>query len=301
MARVRRRVEVSGKAAASAVIALTWFTSVAFASDLLQGVTCVAPAPNPRSAGDLLLATEQYRWTFYKPEFRMRSQSFVASVLTPHTMPRRYDYEVPTLHTERRVLWKYPEFSCRYPIGALPNNCETVWRNVYADMPVLASERDHVVIDVPVWTWQDTTFNVEIPQWKWVEAPLTVSVSLVVAPESCDHFVGEAAGDFPTADGLRAGTVPVSAGESIDATRARLVAELAAVQAALDQGIANVDATIASIKAAGGDPANLVSGDGKNVDMFAIRASLVEQRESTRARFARMIADLDAHAAALPP
>jgi hypothetical protein len=276
------------------------FSSVAGASDVLEGVTCVAPAPNPPSAGNLLLATQQYRWSFYKPELRMRSQAFVARVLSPSTLPRRYDYEVPAFRTERRVLWKYPELSCRYPVGVLPNDCETVWRNVYADMPVLATERDHIVIDVPAWTWTDTTFYIEIPQWKWIEAPLTFSVPLVVAPESCARFVGEAAGGVPAGDSDRAGVVPVSTGASIDAKRARLGAELVAVQAALDQGIANVDTTIASIKAAGGDPANVMSGDGKSVDMFAVRASLVEQRENTRVRFARMIADLDAQAAALP-
>jgi hypothetical protein len=270
----------------------------AHAADSIGGVICVAPAASPPDAGKLMLATQQYRWTFYQADFRLRSEAVVTKVLSPRTASQRYDYEIPVLHTERRVLWKYPEMSCKYPVGVLPNDCETVWRNAYADMPVLASEHDHVIIDVPAWTWTDHTFFVEVPEWTWVETPLTVSVPLVVAPEACTRFVGEAVRWAPPGAANRIGFSPENDGASIESTRATLESNSAGVLAALDQGIANIDATIASIKASGGDPAKVTSSDdGKSVDLLALRASLVTQKEYARARLARTVGELDAVAA----
>jgi hypothetical protein len=271
----------------------------AFAEGASAGAyTCVASAANPPAPG-LMLATRQYDWTYYEPVLSTRREPFVVRTLIPKTRSQRWDYEVPTLHTERRVLWKYPELTCRYPFGVLPNDCETVWRNAYADMPVLATEHDHLDVDVPAWKWEDKTWYVDVPQWSYVERHLVIGVPAIVAPESCAVFVGDAARGLSLPDDARAvdsatGSAKAAAmPASIEHARAGLEAELEALVAALDQSIANVDATIASVKAAGGDPAKLPSDNGKTVDLYALRASMMDQRTEAREKFSRMMNELD--------
>jgi hypothetical protein len=293
----RSKANVAGRLVVMLAVA-TLVPSVDAAEPSGGAYTCVAVASNPPAPG-LMLATREYVWTYYKPVMTVHRRPFVARTLIAKTQQRRWDYEIPTLRTERRVLWKYPQMTCRYPLGVLPNDCETVWHNAYGEFPVLATARDHVVVDVPAWTWEDKTYFVDVPEWSYVAQNLTIGVPALVTPESCGVFVGDAARAMATTEAASGGSVAPEAASappsvSIQNTRAGLESELASVVAALDQGIANIDGSIASIKASGGDPAQLASDNGKTVDMYALRATLVEQQVKARERFARMIDELEA-------
>ncbi len=70
---------------------------------------------------------------------------------------------MPALRARHIKLWDAPEFSCKYWGFTLPNECTTVWHGVYADVPVLVNQHDHIDVDVPRVTLTDTYISVGHP------------------------------------------------------------------------------------------------------------------------------------------
>lgn len=121
----------------------------------------------------------EFRWTFGVPSLTLDQREAVVEVPTLVTRARRWDYQAADFGTQRRSLGKIPEFSCKYPDLMLPNECRTVWRDVYVDSPVLVERHQHIDLDVPEWRWQKQLFPIVLPRWTWSERPLTVSVPVV--------------------------------------------------------------------------------------------------------------------------
>ena len=122
----------------------------------------------------------EYRWSFHVPTMTLENTAAAVTALTPTVRARRWDYQAADIGTERRSLGKIPEFSCKYPDLMLPNECRTVWRDVYVDLPVLVARRQHIDVDVPEWRWQKQWFPIVVPRWTWSDKSLTVSVPTIV-------------------------------------------------------------------------------------------------------------------------
>jgi hypothetical protein len=178
---------------------------------------------------------------------------------------KRWDYETPALRSKRVKLWEVPEFSCKYPDLILPNECRTVWRSVYADVPVLVSERVHVEADVPQFDLTEQFIDVEIPRWTWTDKSFRFSLPAIAPPEAVQRL------------------------------RIALNGQRAVIVAATDETIASITREIETIEASGEDPSKLASGDGSSLDLLAQRQSLLVQRAEELER----LADIDAELAQL--
>ncbi len=124
------------------------------------------------------------------------------------------------------------ELECKYSDLGLPETCTVQWRNVYADLPVFAMQRDHLDYDAPEWSWQEQTLHIDVPRWSWHESTLTLRL-------------------------------PARDPEDVQIVRRTLDAQQAAATQALDQGIATLDTSIAAVQAKGADPSRLASGDAR--------------------------------------
>ena len=122
----------------------------------------------------------EVRWDFQIPVLTLDQREIVIDVPEAVVHSRRLNYEALDMKTERRKLWSIPEFSCKYPDLMLPNQCRTVWRGVYADLPVLVSRERHIDVDVREWRWVKESFPALIPHWRLADRPLTVSVPTIV-------------------------------------------------------------------------------------------------------------------------
>ena len=211
----------------------------------------------------LVPTTIDYQGVFRVPVVSVERRRIVITAPTASTHARRFDYEAPTLRDKRLKLWSYPEFSCKYPDLILPNECRTVWRGVYVDVPVLASGRAHVDFDMPQLRLTEQSIAVDIPRWTWTEKRFRFSLP-AIAPA-----------------------------ESVERLRIALNGQRAAMASVTDGAIATLTREIEAVQASGEDPSKLVSGDGSSLDLLAQRQSLQEQRAHELGRLADIDAELE--------
>ena len=218
--------------------------------------------PLPGDNPVLIPTTIEYQWMFRVPVVSIEHRRIVVTAPSATTRWKRWDYEAPGLRNQRIMLWKVPEFSCKYPDLILPNECRTVWRGVYVDVPVLVSQRAHVDIEVPQLGLTKQFIDVDIPRWTGTDKRFRFSLPAIAPPESIERL------------------------------RMALNGQRAAVAAATDAPIANITREIEAVQASGEDPARLVSGDGSSLDLLAQRQSLLDQRAEELDRLAAIDAEL---------
>jgi hypothetical protein len=224
--------------------------------------------------------SREYRWTFYVPVMTLERREIVVRAPATTLRSRRWDYEVPALRAQRFKLGQVAEFTCKYMDWRIPNECRTVWHDVYADLPVLTMQKDHVDYDVAEVTWQERRIRFDVPYWTWTEQTLIVAVPAFYAEE------------IPQPGWSRASDV-VLARESIERARATLDSREAATTKIMDDAIAALDSSIASVEAEGADPRKLKAADGTIIDLGAARQALLEQKTQELDRFARVRGELD--------
>ncbi len=238
------------------------------------GIASAQKAPDPAPAFGAPVTvypgTREFVWTFQVPVLSVERVDVVTRVLAPRVRSRRVDYELPGLRAERYKLGQVAEFSCKYDDWMLPQECRTVWHNVYADLPRLAMERNHVVFDEARWVWEEQTLRINVPHWTWTARTLTVSV--------------------PAFDAADTGRV-----------QATLDAQQVAAEQALDAGIAALDTSIAAVEAQGADPRQVSARDGTTMDLAAMRETLREGKASEAGQLHRIRAELGNLAAGTAP
>ena len=210
-----------------------------------------APIERPVSADGrpvLVPTTLQYEWIFRVPVASIEHRRIFFTAPEASTRSRRWNYEAPGLRSKRIKLWDAPEFSCKYPDVILPNECRTVWRGVYVDVPMLVSERAHVDIDVLRVGVTEKSFVVDIARWTWKEKRFRFSLPALAPPESLAPL------------------------------RVSLKEQRNAVVAASDDAIATIDREIATVQASGENPAHLVSDEDLPIDLLAQRQWLLDQQ-----------------------
>jgi hypothetical protein len=128
-------------------------------------------------------SSREYIWTFYVPVMTLERREIVVQAPATTVRSRRWDYEVPGLRAERFKLGQVAEFHCKYMDWRLPNECRTVWHDVYADLPVLAMLKRHVDYDVAEVAWEERRIRFGVPHWTWTEQTLIVAVPALDAEE----------------------------------------------------------------------------------------------------------------------
>ena len=90
------------------------------------------------------------------------------------------------MRTEHRKIGTYPEFSCKYVDWGVSNECRTVWRGIYADLPVIVIRPQHLGFDIPDWRWKTQLLPIGVVRWTWKEERWTVSVPVIVTDPNDD-------------------------------------------------------------------------------------------------------------------
>jgi hypothetical protein len=226
-------------------------------------------------------SSREYRWTFYVPVMTLERREIFVQAPANTVRSRRWDYEVPGLRAERFKLGQVAEFACKYMDWRLPNECRTVWHDVYADLPVLTMLRRHVDYDVAEWGWEERRIRFDVPHWTWTEQTLIVAVPAFDAEEVPQP------GWSQTRDVMLAR-------ESIERARATLDSREATAVKIIDDAIAALNSSIASVEAEGADPRKLTAVDGTMIDLDATRQALLDQKVQELDRFARVRGELNA-------
>ena len=261
----------------------------------VAGVPLAAQGAGSEGSGDGVLfppapavysGTREFQWTIRVPLLTVEQREFVFKAPTGTTRPRRWDYEGPVVRTERRKLAAYPEISCKYLDWTVSNECRTVWRGIYADLPVVVVRPQHLVFDVPDWRWKTQLVPIGVVRWTWKEQRWTVSVPVFVTDPGDDRHASGADRDIASAD--------------LERTRTTLAAKEAAALAVLDDGLQALDRSIAAAEAYGADPGRLEAEDGSTVDLIATRVALRDERAEVVRRFRRIGGELDAAARGTP-
>jgi hypothetical protein len=233
-----------------------------------SGCACAQQAPAFGAPVTVYAGTREYVWTLSVPVLTTERVPVVIQVLALHLRGQRWDYDLPTLKSQRFKLGQVADFSCKYSDWGLPETCLTQWRDVYADLPVLAMEHDHLDYDAAQWVWEDKTLHIDVPRWKWKEGTLTVSVP-TFGPKDVTH------------------------------AQASLDAQQAAATQALDQAIATLDTSIATVEAQGADPRRLATGQA-SVDLPALRQALRDEKARELEQLGAIRGELRELAAVVP-
>lgn len=215
--------------------------------------------------------TREFNWTIRVPLLTIEQREFAFKAPTGITRPQRWDYDGPAVRTERRKIAVYPEFSCKYLDWTVSNECRTVWRGIYADLPVVVTRPQHLVFDMPDWRWKTQLVPITVPRWTWKEERWTVSVPVLVTTPPDD--VGGPPGDEPAAKA------------DFERVRAALTAKEASALAVLDDGLRALDRSIATVEGYGGDPRRIEADDGQTLDLIASRLELRADRVEAVERF----------------
>ena len=226
--------------------------------------------------------TREFRWTIRVPLLSIEQREFAFKAPTGITRPQRWDYEGPVVRTERRKIATYPELRCKYVDWTVSNECRTVWRGIYADLPVIVTRPQHLVFDVPDWRWKTQLLPIVVVRWTWKEERWTVSVPVIVTDPSDDDRASAPGGAM--------------AGVAFEGARKALAAKEAAALAVLDGGLQALDRSIAVVEAYGADPRRIETDDGGTLDLIATRVALRNERVDTERRFRRIGSELDAAA-----
>jgi len=226
--------------------------------------------------------TREFQWTIRVPLLSIEQREFVFKAPTGITRPQRWDYEGPVVRTERRKIATYTELTCKYVDWTVSNECRTVWRGIYADLPVIVTRPQHLVFDVPDWRWKTQLLPIGVVRWTWKEERWTVSVPVIVTDPGDDDRASTPGGTM--------------AGVAFEQARKALAAKEAAALAVLDDGLQALDRSIAAMEAYGADPRRIETDDGKTLDLIATRAALRDERADTERRFRRIGSELDAAA-----
>ena len=274
-----RQSKLAG-AAACLVSILVWAPPAHAAGNAAPGDGATFPAPSEVYPG-----TRELHWTMRVPVLSIEQREFVFRAPTGLTRPQRWDFEGPAVRTERRRIAIYPEFSCKYLDWTVSNECRTVWRSVYADLPVVVERPQHLVFDVPDWRWKTQLAPIAVPRLTWKEERWTVSVPAIAVDRPDDEA-------YP-----RVGDQTSS---RLAQARSVLAAKQASALAVLDEGLRTVERSIAAAEAQGADPRRIETDEGKTLDLVATRAAWRDQRADAVRRFQRVGADLDAAAGPSP-
>ena len=224
--------------------------------------------------------TRELNWTIRVPLLTIEQREFAFRTPTGITRPQRWDYDGPAVRTERRKIAVYPDFSCKYLDWTISNECRTVWRGIYADLPVVVTRPQHLVFDMPDWRWKTQLVPIAVPRWTWKEERWSVSVPVLVTTPPDD--VGGPPGDEPAAKA------------DFERVRAALAAKQASSLAVLDGGLRALDRSIAAVEAYGGDPRRIEAEDGSTLDLAAARTALRDERAYAARSFRRIGEELEA-------
>lgn len=260
---------------------------------MLSILVCAAPVHAAGSEGSgegatfpagtaVYSGTREFHWTMRVPVLTIEQREFVFRAPAGIARPQRWDYERAAVGTERRKIATYPEFSCKYVDWTVSNECRTVWRGIYADLPVIVMRPQHLVFDVPDWRWKTQTLPISIPRWTLKEERWTVSVPAIVTDPADDPRWSEANEATVKAD--------------FEHARSTLAAKEAASLAVLDDGLRTLDRSIAAAEDQGADPRRIEMDDGNTLDLIASRVALVDARADAVQRFRRIGSEMDAAA-----
>ena len=252
---------------------------IAFRSGF-ETATAQALPPAADATAKVYGGSREYRWTFYVPVMTFERREIVVQAPATTVRSRRWDYEIPALRAQRFKLGQVAEFTCKYMDWRLPNECRTVWHDVYADLPVLTMQNEHLDYDVAEVAVQERRIRFDVPHWTWTEQTLIVALPAFYAEE------------VPQPGWSQASDV-VLARESIERARATLDSREAATKKIMDDAIAALDSSIASVEAEGANPKKLDAADGTIIDLGAARQALLEQKAQELDRFARVRGELD--------
>jgi hypothetical protein len=156
------------------------FVGLAVLVALYPAVAAAEPDAEPRALPLIEPAIVHYRWTFVEPVWTIESRRVDVPIVDPATRSTRIDYNTVEITLERKRVGRVPEFSCKYPDFAWPNECRTTWRSVYADVPVPVVRRDHLDVEVPDWRVRGARTIVDVPRLEWKRRELIVSVPATV-------------------------------------------------------------------------------------------------------------------------
>ncbi|HCR1907669.1 TPA: hypothetical protein ONC18_000286 [Enterobacter kobei] len=249
---------------------------------------------------DFKVDWKDQKWVINLPSSSMQRNEIKTSLPQTSLKTQAWSFDKPTTTTQRVKVGQHPETTCSHDDWGIPYDCTTTWHDNYIDVPKIIMERVDIKMDIPQITWEVTSISWDIPVITWVQNTWVLKI-----PEFTLVNIQVEKGKEMQArgDALQKNAASIVSQQQAE-TRAASVSlysclrtdlqdKRATTEKSLSDGIASLSATIDNIRAQGADPTKVPGGQGKAIDLVALRDDMGRKLIEAKEQFDKASTDLD--------
>lgn len=196
--------------------------------------------------------------SFDVPEFRMKLHRIVLDLPSVTMRTTRIVWDNPEVTMETRVVGKYPEF----------HGLKVKWSDIKTDVPVTRMVRKEAKFDVPEFSMKRQEMKFDLPEiFRTRRVSMKIPEIKVRTTDSAKEETEEGAREIEKTTAALAAAQQV---EIKEFSIRKLTSEKVGLEAQLKDAVAQINDAITKARAAGADPAKLVSEGGTVTDLNAV-------------------------------
>ncbi|CAI0705488.1 Uncharacterised protein [Serratia plymuthica] len=249
---------------------------------------------------DFKVDWKEQRWVINLPSTTMQRNEIKTSLPQTSLKTQAWSFDKPTTTTQLIKVGQHPETTCSHDNWGIPYDCTTSWHDNYIEVPKIVMERVDIKMDIPQITWEVTSLSWDIPVITWVQNTWVLKIpefTLLNAQVEKGKEL-QARGDVIQKNA--ASIVSQQQAETRAASvslynclRTDLQNKRATTEKSLSDGLASLSATIDNIIAQGADPTKVPGGQGKALNLVALRDDMAGKLIEAKAQFDKAATDLD--------
>jgi hypothetical protein len=233
-----------------------------------------APKGAENTAGVDIDFSKWHDVSFDVPEFRMKLHRIVLDLPSVTMRTKRIVWDNPEVTMENRVVGKYPEF----------HGLKVKWSDIITKVPVTRMVRKEAKLDVPEFSMKRQEMKFDLPEiFRTRRVSMKIPEIKVRTTENAKDETEEGTREI---EKTTAALAAAQQAEIKEFSIKKLTAERSNLETQLKEAVAQINDAITKSRAAGADPAKLVSEDGTVTDLNAVL-------QNVNAEFAKGIQAID--------
>ncbi|MRW89122.1 hypothetical protein GJ699_03910 [Duganella sp. FT80W] len=243
---------------------------------------------------------------FGTPSVTVKDQKIIFGVPQVTMKLQEIVFGTPSVRMKRIKTGQYPEFFCEdtwisvlgVKTKGVPN-CTVRWSDTFADVPEPFMQEQRIKTDIPEFKWADTQIIMGIPEFFMQQQKIVLGLpqfklnSVIINPGALKDKSEDLQNRVATTRGQLISETGGNVHSLFSCYRGQISAGKAAAGVQFNNGLAQIDAVIQSIKSQGGDPTKMTSADGTVTDLLTARLEVIAKRDSALATFDAALKTLD--------
>lgn len=252
-----------------------------------------------KEADDTKLIEVNLEWRYERivfdlPTINMKTKKMSLHLPQVSMKTRKMSFHIVETYMATTKCGQYPEFRCD------GWKCKTKWSDIKCDLPQTRRKKVEFSMDIPETKWDRTEFSMDIPEismarqeWKF-RIPENIKVETLISKQKDMEEKGKALkGETEVLVQSMQKDVAEKANSLFQCHRGDLQGKRSAAMAEFDKALKQINASIQTVVAQGGDPRSITNEQGTTTNLYAIRDDLNAKREEAEKNFSTALASLD--------